>query len=142
MVHLDIVRSSNAKLVQKQPLVAVFVGGTSGIGEYSLRALASTVAKSHGKGLRAYIVGRNKTAAETIISDCMNVYPDGQFRFIAAADLSLLKDVDRVCTEILEAEEKAGTLADQARIDFLVLSQGYLSLSFEGMLLPFCCFTG
>jgi len=142
MVHLDIVRSSNAKLVQKQPLVAVFVGGTSGIGEYSLRALASTVAKSHGKGLRAYIVGRNKTAAETIISDCMNVYPDGQFRFIAATDLSLLKDVDRVCTEILEAEEKAGTLADQARIDFLVLSQGYLSLSFEGMLLPFCGFTG
>ena len=44
MVKLDLVKSSNAELVT-QPLVAVFVGGTSGIGSYTVKTLART----HGK---------------------------------------------------------------------------------------------
>ncbi|KAK3110619.1 hypothetical protein LTR53_014891 [Teratosphaeriaceae sp. CCFEE 6253] len=51
MVQLNVVRAANKVLAQERPLVAVFVGATSGIGEYTLLALA----RSHGdtrKGLR------------------------------------------------------------------------------------------
>ena len=63
MVSFTHVLTTNAQLYQSQPLVAVFVGATSGIGQYSLKALARSHASS-GKGLRAYIVGRNAAAAE------------------------------------------------------------------------------
>ncbi|KAI9727612.1 MAG: hypothetical protein M1834_008052 [Cirrosporium novae-zelandiae] len=127
MVHLDIVHACNAILVETQPLVAVFVGGTSGIGECSVRALTATHA-NRGKGLRLYIVGRNNDAAEKIISDCLEVCPTGQFRFVRANDLSLLKDVDRVCAEIVQAEGEANTTGGIPRVDLLVMTQGYLSL--------------
>ena len=127
MVRLDVVRSCNATLVKIQPLVAVFVGGTSGIGEYAVRALAATHA-SNGKGLRLYIVGRNEDAAKSITSDCLKLCPTGQFRFVRANDLSLLKDVDRVCVELMQAEEKeAKTTGEMGRIDLLVMTQGYLA---------------
>lgn len=63
MVKLNEVRALNTALVQSQPLVAVFFGGTSGIGHYTLRALA-TASAAGGKGFRAYIVGRKAKAAE------------------------------------------------------------------------------
>lgn len=131
MVTLPVVRSSDAALVQSQPLVAVFVGGTSGISEYTLRALAKTHA-SKGKGLRAYIVGRKASAAEKIIADCKTVCPSGDFQFVKAEDLALLKDVDRVCAEIQRVEEEKGMAGEgKARIDILVMSQHYFPLSFE-----------
>ena len=131
MVKLDIVRKSNAGFVQSHPLVAVFVGGTSGIGEFTLRALAKTHGRQ-GKGLRAYIVGRNVAAAEKIIADCTGLCPSGQFRFVKAADLSLLKDVDRVCAEVAELEEKESAASSgKARIDILVMSQHYFPLIFQ-----------
>ena len=126
MVSLDVVRSCNAALVKTQPLVAVFVGSTAGIGEYSVRALATTHA-NNGKGLRLYIVGRNEDAAKAIISDCSKACPTGQFRFVRAKDLSLLNDVDRVCTEIVEAEEaEAKASGATERVDFLAMTQGCL----------------
>lgn len=118
MVKLDTVRAANSKLVQSQPLVAVFFGGTSGIGHYTLRALATASAKE-GKGLRAYIVGRKAQAAEEIIAECRGIYSKGQYAFIKADDLSLIADVDRICTEIVQMEKKEG---DQARIDYLMVS--------------------
>lgn len=140
MVHLDVVRSSNASLVKNQPLVAVFVGGTSGIGEYAVRALAATHA-NHGEGLRLYIVGRNEDAATKIISDCLKLCQSGQFRFVRADDLSLLRDVDRVCAEIIKAEQEeneGGTL----RVDLLVMTQGYLAFeSRKGTYIIFPCET-
>jgi len=123
MVNLDIVRSTNTTLVTSQPLVAVFVGGTAGIGEFSIRSLASTHG-SNGKGLRAYIVGRNAKKAETIISDCQKACPNGKFIFLRADDLALLKDVDRVCAELIKFEEKeAAALGQKPKIDILVMSQ-------------------
>lgn len=104
MVSLDAVHSCNSTLVKTQPLVAVFVGSTAGIGEYSVRALAAAHA-DHRKGLRLYIVGRNESAAKAIVSDCSKVCPTGQFRFVRANDLALLNDVDCVCAEIIQAEE-------------------------------------
>ena len=124
MVQIDVVRSSNSSLVQSHPLVAIFVGGTSGIGEYTVKALA-THAKQ-GQGLRLYIVGRNSDAAEMTISDCTRLCPEGDFRFVKAGDLALLKDVDLVCAEIMRMEEES-VEGRPARVDLLVLTQAYFS---------------
>jgi NAD(P)-dependent dehydrogenase (short-subunit alcohol dehydrogenase family) len=126
IVQIDVVRSCNSTLIKTQPLVAVFVGGTSGIGEYTIRALAAAHS-DQGKGLRLYIVGRNADAARATISDCVRVCPGGQFRFVQAEDLALLKDVDRVCAEIIRIEEDENVKGGTARVDLLVMSQAYLS---------------
>ncbi|KAJ9603606.1 hypothetical protein H2200_011792 [Cladophialophora chaetospira] len=121
MVKLEAVRASNSSLVQRQPLVAVFFGGTGGIGSYTIRELASAEAKNGGKGLRAYVIGRNAKSAEEIIADCRRICPKGEFRFIKAGDLSLIKEVDRLCEEVKKAEEEYGS---DGRIDYLMVSQG------------------
>ena len=126
MTKLDSLRSANAALV-KQPLVAVFVGGTSGIGEYTVK----TLARNHGTtgaGLRAYIIGRNADAAAKIIADCRQLAPNGDFIFLQARDLALVEDVNKCCKDLVEREMKSGDGA--ARIDLLVLTQG--SLLFGG----------
>lgn len=123
MVKLDLVQSSNAALVSSQPLVAVFVGGTSGIGSHTIRSLAVTHGKD-GKGLRAYIIGRNAKAAENIISECQKSCPAGQFHFLQAKDLALIKDVDLICEELIEKEKKeAAARGEIPRIDLLVQTQ-------------------
>ncbi len=124
MVQLDVVRSCNSTLIKTQPLVAIFVGGTSGIGEHTIRALAVTHSDK-GKGLRLYIVGRNADAAKKIISDCVRVCPGGQFQFVQAGDLALLRDVDHVCAEIIRIEEHEN--ANGARVDLLVMSQAFFN---------------
>lgn len=127
MVSINTVRTANAALVKAQPIVAVFVGATAGIGEASIRALAATHS-TQGKGLRAYIVGRNASAAQKITSDCERICPAGQFRFLKAEDLSLLKNVDLVCEELMSAEKKEEENGHgKARIDFLVQTQAYLA---------------
>jgi NAD(P)-dependent dehydrogenase (short-subunit alcohol dehydrogenase family) len=120
MVKLDEVHTLNTALVQKQPLVAVFFGGTSGIGHYTLRALSTASAKNGGNGFRAYIVGRNTRAAEAIIAECRGIYPEGQFTFLRIDDGSLIKNIDHVCEEIMSSEEKE----QNPRVDYLMLSQG------------------
>ncbi|PYH92071.1 hypothetical protein BO71DRAFT_400854 [Aspergillus ellipticus CBS 707.79] len=118
MVDLEVVRAANATLVQSQPLVAVFFGGTSGIGHYTLRALAAAEA-SGGKGFRAYIVGRNAKAAEDVIAECRGICPQGQIKFVRTDDISLIQEADRVCAEIIQLEEKE---SQDPRIDYLMVS--------------------
>ena len=129
MVNLSIVRFSNKSLVTSQPLVAVFIGGTSGIGEYALRALVN-IHSIQGKGLRLYIVGRNAGAAERLIAECAGTCPGADVRFVQAGDLALLKDVDSVCTEITRLEEAEKARGGNARIDMLVMSQA--RFAFDG----------
>jgi len=126
MVSLDIVKSCNAALLKSQPLVAVITGGTSGIGEHTIRTLA-TIHGGEGKGLRVYIVGRKEAAATAIIADCLKVCPGGDFRFVQAGDLSLLKDVDHVSAEIIKAEEAETKNGEKPRIDFLVMGHAFLA---------------
>jgi NAD(P)-dependent dehydrogenase (short-subunit alcohol dehydrogenase family) len=121
MVKLEPVRACNRALVKKQFITAVFVGGTSGIGENAVRALSSIHGTS-GKGLRVYIVGRNDKAAKTIIAECKKVCPTGEFHFVRASDLSSMQEVDRACKEIIDAEE-AATTGKPACVDLLVMSQ-------------------
>ncbi|KAI1778921.1 NAD(P)-binding protein [Hypoxylon cercidicola] len=95
MVKLDIVRSANAALADAtKPVVAVVAGGTAGIGEFTVRAIATTYAGCGDGSLRVYIVGRNEGAARKIIADCEAACPGGSFRF-HKGDLSLPKEVDQ-----------------------------------------------
>jgi len=131
MVNLDVIRDANNTLVQSRPLVAVFFGGTSGIGHYTLRALATAEAKG-GKGFRAYVVGRKIAAAEKIIAECRSICPTSQITFVQAEDISLIQDVDRVCKHIIELEERED---QNSRIDYLMMSQGgSIFLPRKGML--------
>ncbi|KAH9895393.1 hypothetical protein F4778DRAFT_783747 [Xylariomycetidae sp. FL2044] len=136
MVALAQVRAANAALAEKgrkKPFVAVVAGGTSGIGECGVRALAATF-RDRGADLRVYIAGRNRDAAERIIRDCEAACPGGTFRFLSG-DLCLLKEVDRVCAEIARAEGEKKQEGEggekEAWVDYLLLCQGVISSSRE-----------
>ncbi|KAH8893474.1 putative short-chain dehydrogenases/reductase [Thozetella sp. PMI_491] len=115
MVTLSQAQASNGRISQDLPegLVAVFVGGTSGIGEYALRALVK-----YARNPKIYIVGRAQAAADTIIADCQKVCPGGEFVFIQA-DISEIKKVDEVCQDIKSRE---------SAVNLLFMTQGTLIL--------------
>ena len=106
MVSLSDVQSSNAQIATALPsgLVAVFVGGTSGIGEYSLKEFAR-----HARKPRVYFVGRSQEAGDRIARECRELNAEGEFIFIKA-DVSLLKAVDDVCREIKRKEKTINLL--------------------------------
>lgn len=114
MVTYTDVKSSNDTLSSSLPegLVAIFVGATSGIGEYTLKEFAK-----HAKSPRVYFIGRSKESGARIQQECTELNPRGTFIYISK-DTSLLKNVDDLCQE-LKAKEKA--------INLLFLSIGTLN---------------
>lgn len=100
MVTLFGAETSNADIATSLPtgMVAIFVGGTSGIGEYTLKKFVR-----YAKNPRIYLVGRSQDAADRIIPECIKINPHGQYIFIRS-DVSLLKNVHRVCEQILSKE--------------------------------------
>ncbi|CZT43558.1 uncharacterized protein RSE6_03619 [Rhynchosporium secalis] len=105
MVALDIVHASNARLRELGPgLVALFVGGTSGVGEFTLKAFVK-----HSDSPRVYLVGRSETAAGRIIKECEGLNRDGKVEFIKA-DVSELAEVDRACKVIQQKEKTINLL--------------------------------
>ena len=119
MVSLSQIQASNSRISSTLPsrLVALFVGGTSGIGEITLKKFAQY---SHHP--RAYFVGRSQDAAERIVAECKALNPGGEFIFVKA-DVSLLRVVDKVCEEI-KAKENV--------LNILFLSQGVRSMDRSG----------
>ncbi|KAL8698013.1 MAG: hypothetical protein Q9201_006804 [Fulgogasparrea decipioides] len=113
MVSLSEVESSNSRIASALPpgLVAVFVGGTSGIGEYSLKQFVQ-----HARQPRVYFVGRSQEAGSRITAECKKLNPNGQYTFMQA-DTSLIENVDNICRDI-KSQEKA--------INLLFLSTGTL----------------
>lgn len=119
MPSLAAARATNAAYEFSYRPIAVFVGGTSGVGQ----ATAETLAKiTHGNA-HIFIIGRNRTAAEATLS----LFPkpasgisDSMHEFIEC-DVTMMKNVERT-TQLL--------LARIPRLNFLVLSTGILS--FEG----------
>jgi NADP-dependent 3-hydroxy acid dehydrogenase YdfG len=89
------------------------VGGTSGIGEFTLKAFVQNTVSP-----RVYLVGRNAAAADRIIVECKTLNKEGKVEFIKA-DVSELREVDRVCKEI-ESREK--------RVNLVMQTQGNLNL--------------
>ncbi|KAF2110513.1 hypothetical protein BDV96DRAFT_202893 [Lophiotrema nucula] len=122
MVSQEFIRASNAKLPSN--LIGVFVGATSGIGEYTLKSFAQNC-----QSPKAYFVGRSQAAADRITKELRTLNPNGTYHFIKS-DISLVKSVDSVCQQIKEKE---------TYINILVMSQGTMSQGMdteEGLHLP------
>jgi NAD(P)-dependent dehydrogenase (short-subunit alcohol dehydrogenase family) len=114
MVSIKLVRESNSKLGSYQSsLVAVFVGGTSGIGESTLKKYAALATNP-----TIYVIGRNETAATRILEELKTLNPEGKYSFIKS-DVTLVESVDAVCKEIKSKEKK---------LNLLWLSPGYSNL--------------
>ncbi|KAK8039359.1 hypothetical protein PG993_007770 [Apiospora rasikravindrae] len=130
MVKLSEVKTLNAALAAetRRPLVAVFLGGTSGIGHMTARALASSAQQAGGDAPpRIYLVGRSEQRGGEIVEELRGLCPAGKYRFVRAADLSLMACVDAVCAEITRLEEEEE--GQEPRIDYLMTSQGEPSFS-------------
>lgn len=114
MVSLDLVRKANSSLGSRLPSpVALFVGGTSGIGRSTLRQLALST-----NAPKAYIVGRSESNAQPLLKELHQMNPRGSFNFIET-DVSLISNVDKAC-ESIKQQEKA--------LDLLFMTPGGLSL--------------
>lgn len=120
MPSLNAIRSSNARLPQDQPVVAVLPGGTTGIGSYIANALAQTFSKQ-GSKLRVYIVGRNAERASSVISSAQKTSPGSDWRFIKTTDLAYLSEVDKACAEVIR-QETASPLHEKPSIDLLYMT--------------------
>ncbi|KAL3468944.1 hypothetical protein BJX99DRAFT_242446 [Aspergillus californicus] len=144
MVNLQNIRAHNATLNSIGPgLVAVFVGGTSGIALSTALAFArNTVAP------RIYLVGRSQSAADNAIASMKSINPEAQATFLQA-DITLLRNVDTVCAEIAEREKKlnlllmtAGTMTLKGRdetaegLDRKFVLHFYARMRFVSKLLP------
>jgi NAD(P)-dependent dehydrogenase (short-subunit alcohol dehydrogenase family) len=115
MVALTEVRASNASLKSLPAnLVAIFVGGTSGIGLYTARELVRNTTSPH-----VYLIGRNQTEATKIIEELKAINSSSQVSFIQK-DVSLLKNVDEACSEI-QAKEK--------HVNLLFMTCGYFTFT-------------
>ncbi|KAK2609109.1 hypothetical protein QQS21_002336 [Conoideocrella luteorostrata] len=124
MPHMETIRNSLAELASGPPLVVALAGGTTGIGAYVAKALASAFAKN-GTKLRVYIVGRNATRAATVIAESQRISPASEWRFVQATDLALISEVDRCCAEIIQQETEAPFHGGPIRLDLLYMTHGY-----------------
>ncbi|KAE8375464.1 hypothetical protein BDV26DRAFT_283453 [Aspergillus bertholletiae] len=113
MVSLKTVQASNAGLRALPNITALFVGGTSGIGQSTLRQLAR-----YADSPTAYIIGRDKARASPFLSELQQLSPKGRFHFIEA-DVSLVRNVDAVCRQIAQQEK---------HLNFLFMTPGGISL--------------
>ncbi|KDQ08653.1 hypothetical protein BOTBODRAFT_37804 [Botryobasidium botryosum FD-172 SS1] len=113
MPSLAAARASNAAFKPSYRPVAIFVGGTSGIGQ----GMAEVLARHTGGNAHIVIVGRDKSKADAII-DSFPRSSDSTYEFVPC-DVSLMKNV-QACTD---------TLAQRLpKINFLVLSPGILTM--------------
>ncbi|KAI9899673.1 hypothetical protein N3K66_006134 [Trichothecium roseum] len=113
MVTYKDIQNSNAQLSDATaPRVAVFVGGTSGIGKYTIRALAAT-----GASVRIYLVGRKSSSERTraFIQELNAINPKAEVVW-TEGEISLLAETRRVC-EVIRSRESS--------VDLLFLTAGY-----------------
>ncbi|KAL7271081.1 hypothetical protein RUND412_006185 [Rhizina undulata] len=113
------IRAANAAFAASSAsssLVAVFVGATAGIGETSLKAFHGSTTSS-----KIYFVGRSQASGDQILSELRELHPDSKntIKFISA-DLTSLRNVDKVTEEIKKSEEK---------VNLLFMSPGFLSMA-------------
>lgn len=116
MAALQHAKVSNERIASELPtgLVAIFVGGTSGVGEYTVKAFARYASKP-----RVYLVGRSQEAANRIVAECQRLNPGGYFEFIRA-DIGALKSVDDVSRQLC---------AKESAVNILFQSQGSMGLN-------------
>jgi NAD(P)-dependent dehydrogenase (short-subunit alcohol dehydrogenase family) len=113
MVSYKEIQASNALINDATaPRVAVFVGGTSGIGKFTVRALVAT-----GASVRIYLVGRRSSEERTraFIQELYAINPKADIIW-TEGEVSLLAETKRVC-QVIQSKE--------SRVDLLFLTAGY-----------------
>lgn len=113
MVSFTEIKASNALINDATaPRVAVFVGGTSGIGKLTIRALVGT-----GTSTRIYLIGRKSSeeSSRAFIQELSAINPKAEVVWIEG-EVSLLAETKRVC-QIIKSKE--------SRVDLLFLTTGY-----------------
>jgi len=112
MPSLVAARASNAQWKPSYRPVALFLGGTSGVGQAMAERLATqTEGRAH-----IILLGRNKDAAEKIISGFPR-HDESVYEF-ERVDATLMKDVRRVTRSLLGRLDK---------VNFIVASAGFLT---------------
>ncbi|KAJ7614894.1 NAD(P)-binding protein [Roridomyces roridus] len=117
MPSLSTVRAFNARFTPSYGTpVAIFVGGTSGIGQGMAEAFAR-----HTKGnAHIVLVGRNRAAGEAILATFPKPTARGAKHEFVECDVSLMKNVRRTAEELVTRLPK---------INFLALSTGVMTLN-------------
>ncbi|KAJ7079302.1 NAD-P-binding protein [Mycena belliarum] len=114
MPSFSAVRAFNAAFAPAYTPVAIFVGGTSGIGQGMAEAFAR-----HTKGnAHIVLVGRNRAAAEAILATFPKPTAPGVTHEFVACDVTLMKNVRRVAGELR---------ARLPTVNFLVLTPGVMT---------------
>jgi NAD(P)-dependent dehydrogenase (short-subunit alcohol dehydrogenase family) len=115
MVAIHQVREHNAALGGEDAgLVALFTGATRGIGAATLHQLVRCLNKP-----TIYAVGRSATQFAHQQAELQSLNPGAHIKFIEA-NITLLREVDRVCQLVAEAEE---------RLDLLFMSPGFIPVN-------------
>ncbi|KAJ0114421.1 short chain dehydrogenase reductase family protein [Diaporthe amygdali] len=113
MVSFTEIKASNGLINDATaPRVAVFVGGTSGIGQLTVKALVAT-----GSSVRIYLVGRKSSEerASAFVQELHATNPRAQVIW-TEGEISLLAETKRVC-EVIKHKEP--------HVDLLFLTAGY-----------------
>ncbi|KAF1846533.1 uncharacterized protein K460DRAFT_314051 [Cucurbitaria berberidis CBS 394.84] len=114
MVNLSLIRQSNKHIDEAStPCVAVFVGGTAGIGKITLAEIAAL-----GTDFKAYVIGRKESeqAFKTFLDDLHQANPTANIIWVEG-QVSLLSDVKRVFTP--EGLDISQSLVFYSRICFV-----------------------
>jgi len=114
MPSLSIARAQNAKLKEaiRQPVTALFIGGTSGIGQNIAFKLASNVASPH-----IVVSGRNAQSGEATVARLREINQEGKYEF-QPIDVSLMGNVKDFVKDFSSRNQK---------LNYLVISSGFLS---------------
>ena len=113
MVSNKEIRASNALINDTTaPRVSVFVGGTSGIGKLTIRALVET-----GASVRIYLIGRKSSEERmhAFIQELRGLNSKAEVVWIEG-EIALLAETTRVC-EVIKRKE--------SHVDLLFLTAGY-----------------
>ncbi|CAG7555997.1 unnamed protein product [Fusarium equiseti] len=113
MVSFRDIQASNALISDATaPRVAVFVGGTAGIGKFTLKALVEK-----GTSVKIYLVGRKsaKESSDVFIQEMKAINPKAEIIWVEG-EVALLSETKKVC-EVIKSKEKT--------VDLIFLTLGY-----------------